>query len=157
MLQTAPVKAFQIVLGKYFAMLLIMGLVLLCSAVYPFYTVAFGSPDMGIIFSSFLGVFLLMASQLAFGIWVSSMTSNQFMAFIFTMFGLFLLLILNWIAPNITGGGIAEGVVKYIASTTHFDNFLKGLITVSDLTYFVCSIGVFLFFTNIVVDSQRWR
>lgn len=157
LLQTAPVKSVQIVFGKFFAVLGIMGLVLLCSSVYPLYTIVYGDPDVGPILSSYLGVFLLMSSQLAFGLWISSMTTNQFMAFLFTMFGLFLLLILNWIAPNISGGGAAEEVVKYLASTTHLDNFLKGMITVADVTYFLCFTALFLFFTVIVLDSQRWR
>ena len=85
------------------------------------------------------------------------MTTNQFMAFLFTMFGLFLLLILNWIAPNLAGGGTLESVLKYIASTDHLDVFFRGTLAVSDVTYFICFIAVFLFFTNVVLDSQRWR
>ena len=73
------------------------------------------------------------------------------------MFGVFLLLILNWLAPGISGGGLMESVIKYIASTEHLDVFFKGMITVSDVTYFLCFIALFLFFTNVVLDSQRWR
>lgn len=157
LLQTSPVTPTQIVFGKFFAACAMMALVLLASSAYPLFTVAYGNPDIGIIASSYLGIFLLMAAQLAFGLWISSMTNNQFMAFLFTMFGLFLLMILNWIAPNISGGGMLEGVVKYIASTDHLDVFFKGMVTVKDVTYFACFAGLFLFFTNIVLDSQRWR
>lgn len=157
LLQTAPVTATQIVLGKFLASVSVLALVLLCSAVYPIYTKLYGNPDVGVIVVSYLGIFLLMGAQVAFGLWVSSMTTNQFMAFLFTMFGLFLLLILNWIAPNIAGSGIMESVVKYLASTDHLDQFFKGMLTVSDVTYFLCFIAMFLFFTNVVLDSQRWR
>jgi ABC-2 type transport system permease protein len=111
LLQTSPVTATQIVLGKFLASAAVLAAVLLCSSVYPIFTKLYGNPDMGVILVSYLGIFLLMCSQVAFGLWVSSMTTNQFMAFLFTMFGLFLLLILNWIAPNITGGVIMECVV----------------------------------------------
>lgn len=158
LLQTSPVTASQIVMGKFAAAAGLMALVMLASAVYPLFTVMYGTPDRGIIWTSYLGVFLLMCSQLAFGLWVSSLTSNQFMAFLFTMFGLFLLLILNWIAPNISSaGGLTGSVVKYIASTDHLDVFFKGMLTVSDVAYFVCFTAMFLFFTNVVLDSQRWR
>lgn len=157
LLQTSPVTATQIVLGKFLASSSVLALVLACSAVYPAYTKMYGNPDMGVITVSYVGIFLLMCSQVAFGLWVSSMTTNQFMAFLFTMFGLFLLLILNWIAPNITGGGMMESVVKYLASTDHLDMFFKGMLTVADVTYFLCFIAMFLFFTNVVLDSQRWR
>ena len=157
LLATAPVSASQIVLGKFLASASIMALVLLASTVYPLFTVVYGNPDPNIILTSYLGLFLLVCSQLAFGLWVSSMTSNQFMAFLFTMFGLFLLLILNWIAPTLAGGGSAESFIKYLAASDHLDPFLKGMITVSDVAYFVCFTVLFLFFTNVVLDSQRWR
>ena len=157
LLQTAPCTALEIVLGKFFAAGALMALVLLASAVYPLFTITHGNPDKMIILSSYLGLFLLVCSQLAFGLWVSSMTSNQFMAFLFTMFGLFLLLILNWMAPNLSGGGITESVMKYIASSDHLDAFFKGTLSVSHTTYFLVFTGMFLFFTNVTLDSQRWR
>lgn len=157
LLQTSPVSATQIVFGKFLAAAGIMAGVLLCSTVYPLFTKVYGNPDVSVILTSYLGLFLLMCSQVAFGLWISSMTNNQFMAFLFTMFGLFMLLILNWLAPNITGGGLTEKVVKYIASTDHLDVFFKGMLTVSDVAYFLCFIAMFLFFTNVVLDSQRWR
>jgi ABC-2 type transport system permease protein len=157
LLQTAPCTALEIVLGKFFAAGALMGLVLLASAVYPLFTITHGNPDKMMILSSYLGLFLLVSSQLAFGLWVSSMTSNQFMAFLFTMFGLFLLLILNWMAPNLSGGGLTESVMKYIASSDHLDAFFKGTISVAHTTYFLVFTGMFLFFTNVTLDSQRWR
>ena len=78
-------------------------------------------------------------------------------AFMFTVFGLFLLMILTWIAPNISNTGMMEEFVKYLAATTHLDNFFNGLITVADVTYFVAFISLFLYFTNVAVESQRWR
>lgn len=157
LLQTAPVTVMQIVLGKFLACVGVLTLVLLASSVYPLFTVVYGNPDLGPILTSYLGMFLLLCSQVALGIWVSSMTSNQFVAFLFTMFGLFLLLILNWIAPNITSTGWMEQIVKYLASTTHLDNFFKGLITIQDIVYFLAFSSLFLFFTQMSLDSKRWR
>lgn len=158
LLQTSPVTALQIVLGKFFACTAMLVGVLLCAAAYPLYTKAFGNPDVGVILTSFLGLLLLMSAQVAFGLWVSSMTTNQFMAFLFTMFGLFLLLILNWLVQNWISGGVwYEKAIKYLASTEHLDVFFKGMLSVADVTYFVCFVSLFLFFTNVVLDSQRWR
>lgn len=157
LLQTSPVSMFQVVMGKFFASVGILSLVLIASMVYPLYTLMYGNADIWSIASAYLGVFLLMASQVSLGIWISSMTNNQFVAFAFTMFGLFLLLILNWVAPNITSSGGAEELVKYLASTTHLDNFFKGLITVKDTAYFVLFTVTFLLFAHVSLDSQRWR
>lgn len=157
LLFTAPVTPLQIVLGKFLATVAVVGLVIAASFAYPLYIITYGNPDVGVIMASYLGLFLLMCSQLAFGMWISSMTSNQFMAFLFTMLGLFLLMILNWLVPSMTEPGITADVVKYIASTDHLDVFLKGVISVRSTTYFLCMTALFLFFTNIVLDSQRWR
>lgn len=157
LLQTAPVKAIEIVLGKFLATAGVMGIVLLAASVYPLFLVKYGNPDGGVIIASLLGMFLLMCSQLSFGLWISSMTNNQFMAFLFTMFGLFLLLVLNWLAPSLSGGGVAEKIIKYIASTDHLDVFLKGMISVGNLAYFLCFTALFLFLTNVSLDSERWR
>lgn len=157
LLQTSPVTATQIVLGKFLAAAGVLGLVLLASAVYPFFTKAYGNPDVWVIVTSYAGLMLLMCGQVAFGLWVSSMTNNQIIAALFTIFGLFGLLILNWMAPSISSGGVMESVIKYVASTDHLDMFFKGVVSVSDVAYFLCFISLFLFFTNIVIDSQRWR
>jgi ABC-2 type transport system permease protein len=157
LLQTSPCTPLEIVLGKFCAATGLMLLVLLASSVYPLFTILFGNPDKMMILTSYIGLVLLVCSQVAFGLWVSSMTSNQFMAFLFTMFGLFLLLILNWMAPNLSGGGITESVLKYMANSDHLDAFFKGTISVGHTTYFIVFTAMFLFFTNVTLDSQRWR
>ncbi len=157
LLQTSPVTTLQIVLGKFFASTGVLILALVASIVFPLFTVIYGNADVGAIASAYLGVALLICSQVALGVWISSMTDNQFIAFVFTMFGLFFLLILNWIAPNITSPGSTEQFVKYLASTSHLDNFFKGLITVADVTYFLLFTTLFLFFTYVALDSKRWR
>ena len=157
LLQTAPVSSLQIVMGKFVAAVGLLLAVLLASSLYPMFTVWYGNPDLGPVWTSYLGIMLLVSSQVAFGLWISSLTSSQFIAFIFTMAGLFLLLILNWIAPNITGSGWLESFFKYAASTTHLDVLFKGMIAVTDMAYFICFTSLFLFFTNVTIDSQRWR
>ncbi len=157
LLQTSPCTPMEIVLGKFFAAASLMALVLVASAVYPLFTVTHGNPDKMVILTSYIGLLLLVCSQIAFGLWVSSMTSNQFMAFLFTMFGLFLLLILNWMATNLSGGGIMESVLKYLANSDHLDAFFKGTLSVGHTAYFLVFTAMFLFFTNVTLDSQRWR
>ncbi len=157
LLQTAPVTNGQIVFGKFIASAGVLGLVLLASAVYPLFLFKYGNPEVGPILTSYLGIFLLMCAQVAFGLWVSSMVAQQFLAYLFTSFGLFLLLILAWVAPNLSNGGATEEFVKYLAATPHLDNFFAGLISVADLGYFLAFIGLFLFFTNVAVDAKRWR
>ena len=157
LLLTAPVNTSEIVLGKFFAAMGLMTLVLSASLLFPIFLVKYGAADPAGVFLSYLGLLLLISSQVAFGLWISALTSNQFLAFIFTMFGLFFLLILNWIAPSLASGESGQDVVRYLASGTHLDAFFRGLLTVADTGYFVLFTCTFLFFTHVVLDSQRWR
>lgn len=158
LLQTAPIKAVQIVLGKFAAAAGLMAFVLLLSASYPLFLKAYGTPDMGIVMSSYVGLFLLICAQISLGIWISSLTKNQFLAFIFTMFGLFMMLVLDFISKAITTtGGQAEALIQYFGTTKHLDVFFKGLITVGDSMFFILFTAVFLFFTTVTLDSRRWK
>lgn len=157
LLHTAPIRPLHIVLGKFFATSMMMSLVLLASFIFPLFTIGYGNPDIGVILSAYLGLFLLICSQLSFGIWISSMTKNQFLAFLFTMFGLFLLLLLNLLTPSLSGGGVTVEILNYLASGGHLNQLIKGMITFKGVFYFICFTSLFLFFTNVVLDSQRWR
>jgi ABC-2 type transport system permease protein len=157
LLMKAPVSVGQIVIGKFFAAASILGLVLVASSVFPLYLFLYGNPDLGPIITAYLGIFLLMCSQVSIGLWISSLVSHQFLAFLFTAFALFLMLILAWIAPNLSSSGATEEMVKYLAATSHLDNFFSGLLSVADISYFLIFSVLFLFFTFVSVDSQRWR
>lgn len=157
LLSSAPVKPLHIVLGRYLAVLALMGLVFLASWVFPLYLLVLGNPDVGIILSSYLGLLMLTSSYIAFGLCVSSLTSHQFLAFLFTVAGIFLMLILNWVAVHLPAGKGVSGFFRYLASVTHLENFFAGLITVQDLMYFLTLTAVFLFLNLLIVDLQRWR
>jgi ABC-2 type transport system permease protein len=135
-----------------------MAVVLLLSASYPLFLKAYGTPDMGIVLSSYIGLFLLICAQISLGIWISSLTKNQFLAFIFTMFGLFMMLVLDFISKAITTtGGQAESIIQYFGTTKHLDVFFKGLITVGDSMFFILFTAIFLFLTTVTLDSRRWK
>jgi ABC-2 type transport system permease protein len=157
LLQTAPITATQIVLGKYLGSLAVMVCLLIASAAYPLFLIQYGNPDLGVILSSYLGLLLLVSAYLSACLWISSLTKNQFVALIFSIMLIFLLMLINWLAPNLSGSDFMQSTLKYLASTEHLDVFLKGMITVGDVAYFLVFTGLFLFFTNIVIDSERWR
>lgn len=157
LLLSSPVRPAEIVLGKFLASLGIVCSVLLGSSVYMIFLCTYGNPDPGLILSSYLGIHLLSFSHIAFGLWVSALTSHQFLSFIFTMGGLLLMLILNWIAPNISSSDGLEGFIKYLASSTHLEPFLKGSISISHSAYFLLVTILFLFLSTLQVESERWK
>ena len=156
-LQTAPIRSVQIILGKFLScwMTLVLAVVL-CSA-YAVFLGVYGDLEIPATLLAYGGLVLYLAYQIAFGLWVSSLTSQQITAFLFTMLGLFGFFVLNFVAPQLAGSGTLGDVLKYLAPMAHFENLINGLITVEDVTYFVVMTVAFLFFANVSYDSRRWR
>lgn len=158
LLLTAPVRDWQIIVGKFLGSLITYVVILLGPTLYYVLLLAiFGKPDYGPIASSYLGILLLGASFLAIGLFSSSLTQNQIIAY-FT--GLVILLLL-WIADagnNSLGlSGPIGDALSYIAIPRHFDNYFAGVVDTRDLVYSLSVITVFLFLATQVLQSRRWR
>ena len=156
-LQTAPVTSFSIVFGKFLARFLTVVFAIALCSVYPIYFMIYGNPEIPATLVAYFGLILLVSYQVAFGVWVSTLTSQQFIAFLFTMLGIFTFFVLDFVAPKIAGTGVLSDVLQYLAPLGHFDNFLNGLITVEDVSYFLVMTLGFLFFAYVSYDSKRWR
>jgi len=157
LLFTAPVHDWQIVVGKYLGALILYLTMFILPTVYYFVILrVFGSPEIGPTLTGYLGVFLLGASFLAVGVFTSSLTQNQIIAWL----GGFAILILMWIADALAswaGYGAVRDVIVYLAITRHYDNFLRGVIELADVLYPLSIVAVFLFLTTQLLQSRRWR
>ncbi len=151
LLFTSPIKVVHIVIGKYLASLCLFVLMLLFSSVFIIVLYLKGNPDPGVIVSGFLGLFLLGASFLAVGLFASSLSQNQIVAAVIS-FGL---LLLFWIIG--ASSDAQTSFVGYVSIINHLDNFIKGVIEVKDLVYYICFIFFGLFLTHVILDSERWR
>jgi ABC-2 type transport system permease protein len=110
-----------------------------------------GNPDMGYIFSSYLGLFFLGASFLSIGILASSLSGSQLVAAVLA-FGILLLL---WLVG--ASSDSESSVFGYVSLINHFENFSKGIIELKDLAYYLSVIYIGLFLTHTALDSERWR
>ena len=154
LLMTSPVKDIEIVLGKYLASLILYLLMLLLTFFLPLLIQPFGKPDYGQITSGYLGITLLGAAFLSFGLMVSSMCRNQIVSAL-TSFGVLLIL---WIVSSFSDRtGTTSQVLKYISPVTHLDNFARGVLSLSDSIYYLSFISVCLFCTVKSVESAKWR
>ena len=155
LLLTSPLKPYELVLGKFLSALLFFSLMLGLTFLYPLTLIVFGDADIRQILAGYLGVFLLGASFLSLGLFISSLTENQITAGAIT-FGLFLFF---WIISWILGGGdsIAEQFLSYVSIIDHLSNFIRGLIDTKDLIYYLSLIFFGLFLTHQSIESQRWR
>jgi ABC-2 type transport system permease protein len=155
LLLTSPLTDMEIVLGKFLGALGLYGVMLLVTVVDIGVLFVFGNPEVKPLLTSYLGLFLLGGSFLAIGLFISTLTSNQIVAYIVT-FSVFLLLwIISWIG-SFSSGFVAE-LTSYLSVIEHFDDFAKGVIDTTHLIYYLSLITFGLFMTAKSVDTERWR
>ena len=103
LLFTLPLTDAQIVLSKYLASLTVFLILLGITWVYPLFLLSWGKPDMGPIFTGYLGLFLMGASFLAVGLFSSSLTENQIIAAVVGFGTLLLFWIIGWAGYSLGG------------------------------------------------------
>lgn len=154
LLFTSPLTDTQLVLGKFFGALVLYGVMLGSTFLHMGLLFYFGDPDWKPIAVGYLGLLLLGASYIGFGLVFSSMTRNQIVAG-FLSFGVFLFLYLIEIAQN--WGGWASALVPYLSVSRHLEEFAKGVIDTRDIVFYLSFIGLGLFLTKQSIESYRWR
>lgn len=155
LLLTSPIAVSHIVLGKYLAAVILLGVTLIMTMPGPILILFCGNPDLGLIITGYLGLFFVGLSFLALGLFASSLTENQIIAAILG-FGL---VVLFWIiggAPHVVGFGLGM-VLAYLSILEHFYVFTKGFVELKDIVFFISFIFFFLFLTHQVLESNRWR
>lgn len=160
LLFTSPIRGSALVIGKFIAALGLMCVMLLLSFAYNAFLIAWGNPDVNVIATTYLGMVLVLGCYLAMGGLVSAMVSSQAVAAIINFVLILILYLFQSIGPNMSAkwGPIEWGpLLVYITPMGHFSGFAAGMIHVKDVVFFVTFIGMMLFLTHKVVDSNRWR
>lgn len=155
MLLTSPVRTGDLVLGKYLAGLAAAGVLVLCSLHYVLFLYAVGQPEGRPIVVGFLGLFLAAAGFVAVGLFASSLSDNPAVAAVLALGILLALLLLEVWAPG--AGPEYEGALRSLSATGPFRDFSKGVLSLSNVAYYVSLAALFLFGTARVLESQRWR
>jgi ABC-2 type transport system permease protein len=155
LLFTSPISVNQIILGKYFASLIVLAFMLLLTGILSVFTFAFGNPELAPLLSGYLGLFLMGAAFIAVGIFFSSLTENQIVSAILTFGALLLFWILNW--ASYSAGGMWKDVLNYLSFFQHFDDLTRGILDTTDIVYYLSFAFFGLFLTHSVIQSRRWR
>ncbi|MYN65438.1 MAG: hypothetical protein F4X11_10470 [Acidobacteria bacterium] len=152
LLLTLPGTDLEVVLGKYLAVLGIYTASLVLSLSYVGVLFYLGAPDLGLMASNYLGYWLVGAALIAVGMLASLLTRNATVAFIAA--GLFCAVL---VAAGPATAAVAPGLgraVEALGMFLHFDDFAKGIISLSAIVYFV-SVGAFFLYLNVLVLSRR--
>ena len=135
LLLTKAVSDWQVVLGKFFACLILICIALALTLPYYFTIWAIGPIDHGAVWCGYLGMILMSMTYIAIGLFASSITNNQIVAFLLALFiGVFFLIIFNVLASNFTGA-IGQ-LLNFLSMSTHFDSVSRGIIDSRNLIYF---------------------
>lgn len=155
LLLTMPVRDWEVVIGKFLAALGLLAVGL--GLTLPFAVTVFklGPVDSGPVIGGYLGTLLLGATYLAFGLFASSLTRNQIVAFIV---GLALCFATFLVGEFTTAAGRTLGpLLQYISPAYHFQGITRGVVELRNLVYYLSAIAVMLFATIQVLESRRWR
>jgi len=155
LLFTSPISINQIILGKYFASVFVLFIMLFLTGLLSIFTFAHGNPEMAPVLCGYLGLFLMGAAFIAIGIFFSSLTENQIVSAMLTFGALLLFWILSW--ASYSAGGIWKDVLSYVSFFQHFDNMTRGILDTTDIIYYISFIFFGLFLTHSVIQSRRWR
>ena len=155
LLATSPIRDIEIIVGKWFAALILYSCLLLFTAVNFAFLFKYGNPDWKPLLIGYLGLLLQAGGLLAIGTFISTLTKNQIIAGTVT-FGVELLL---WVCGWVSGYETAAWakVLSYMSVITHFESFGRGVLDSKDLIFYVTMIFLGLFFTARSMESLRWR
>ena len=143
-LMTLPITDWQVVLGKFFGSLIFIFISLLLSFSIPVSLYFIGNLDFGPIIGSYLGALFLSGSYLALGIFISSLTKNQIIAFLLSIIACFAFFVIGADFVLSKAPLFAVPVMSFIGLGSHFDNIAKGVIDSKDVIYYICFIFLFL-------------
>lgn len=160
MLLTKPLTDLQIIAGKYLAGFILVLFSLAPTIVYYFSLYQLGSPSGNIdsagVFGSYLGLILLGGVFMGIGIFSSSITQNQIVAFIVAVFLSFMMYSGLGSLAMINEWGRLSATFEQLGLLSHYQSMSKGLIDSRDVIYFLSVISVMILSTNLVLKSRTW-
>ena len=152
-LLTLPVRYVEVVLGKFLAAVAFIGAMLVPTLAYPLTVSLLGQLDWGPVVGGYFGAILLAAAFSAIGLFASSVTRNQIVAFIIGMAICFTLTLMErmlFFLPE-----TLLGILSYIGTNPHFQNISKGVIDTRDILYFISISFIGLYAARIVIEEKK--
>jgi ABC-2 type transport system permease protein len=160
LLASRPLTEWQIILAKYFACLTLVLFALIPTLLYYFSIVQLGLPkgniDGGAVTGSYIGLLLLGSAFAAIGIFASSVTRNQVIAFAVAVFLSFIAYSGFDALSKIFAFDMLEDVFSWLSINQHFQSMSRGVLDTRDLVYFITFILLFLGMTRIVIGGRKW-
>ena len=153
LLLTKAITDWDVVLGKFLACLMLIIIGLLLTLPYYISVSALGPLDQGATICGYLGLVLMSMAYIGIGLFASSVSNNQIVAFLLSLFiGVFFLILFNVLSSDLTG--LLGEVINYLSMSSHFDSISRGVIDLRDVIYFL-SISFFGLILAETILSKR--
>lgn len=158
LLLTAPIRDWELIVGKWLGGFLFVLTILAVTLVYPLVLNQLISPgiDRGLLLAGYLGLALMTGTFIAIGVSISSLFSNQIAAFFATLGILLALWMLSF--PSQVMGSASGEIFRYLDLSGHYyDTFYQGIIELKDVIYYLSAIAFLLLLGTISLETRRWR
>lgn len=157
---TKPISEFKLVLGKFFAGFILCLIALLPTLIYLISIYFLGQPigniDWGATIGSYIGLILLSGAYVSIGIFSSSLTDNQIVSFILSLFFCFFCFTgFEQLATLLSHTGMELSIDK-LGISYHYNAISRGVIDTRDLIYFLSFISTFIFASKLSLQSRKW-
>ena len=161
LLVTRPVSDWQIIMAKFLASLILVVFTLIPTVLYYITVYNLGAPkgnlDSGGIFGSYIGLVFLAAAFVAIGVFASSLTNNQIVAFVLATFlSFFVYLAFGFLSRLPVFYGKIDDVVQSFGIEYHYNSMSRGVLETRDVVYFVSLIALFLAATTLSLGRRKW-
>lgn len=155
---TSPISITSVVLGKYFAALAVLLMAMVLNLIFPIVIAIYtssGSLSAGMLAVQYVGFFLIGATFMAMGVFISSLTESQVVAAVIS----FAIAFIVWLGNNTVsslGGGFAQTVASSLNMLARYQNFADGIVGFSSFVYYISISGLFVFLTVRSIERRRW-
>lgn len=154
LLLTRPITDMEIVIGKFLSALALTSMALLPTFIYVISLTFIGNVDFGAIIGSYIGLVFMCGIYIGIGIFCSSLTENQIVAFILSFLIVFALFMLNKVLIFLPVP--LASVLEYISIDYHFSSIARGVLDSRDLIYYISGIMITLLLTKTSLESRKW-
>jgi ABC-2 type transport system permease protein len=159
LLITMPVRDSDVILGKYFAALGMALVLLLCTLLYPvamfLWPWHLGALDWGPVWTGYLGLLLFLMSGIAIGMFFSSITESQIIAFFVTAAVLLGLHVIGNVVESLPG--LVGDSIAFVSFQTRFAPFARGIIDTRAVVYFLSITVLCLVAAFRSLESRKWK
>lgn len=150
---TKNISDRQLVLGKFMATMLLIGIALIATLIYPITIANIGNLDNGGTICGYLALVMMSMAYTGIGLFTSSITSNQIVSFLLALFiGLFFQIIFDVLAYNSTG--FLGQLMDSLSLRSHFESMSRGVVDSKDIIYFLSVAFVGIFFSEISLSKR---